>query len=127
MNNTVRRPKITVSADGTGLVSQAGTLLLAEAARVTGLGEGLAGGLAPWRAPRAVHDPGKVAADLALTIALGGAPRPAIHLDGPRLASLRLPAGFPFSLASEHNGVLYSGMPSLDSEEIRARNIRTGS
>src|SRR5690348_13513146 len=27
-----------------------------------------------------------------------------------------LPAGFPFSLASEHNGVLYiSGMPSLDS------------
>jgi len=28
-----------------------------------------------------------------------------------------LPAGFPFSLASEHDGVLYiSGMPSLDSE-----------
>jgi len=28
-----------------------------------------------------------------------------------------LPAGFPFSLASEHNGVLYiSGMPSLDPE-----------
>ena len=28
-----------------------------------------------------------------------------------------LPAGFAFSLASEHNGVLYiSGMPSLDSE-----------
>jgi 2-iminobutanoate/2-iminopropanoate deaminase len=28
-----------------------------------------------------------------------------------------LPTGFPFSLASEHNGVLYiSGMPSLDSD-----------
>ena len=28
-----------------------------------------------------------------------------------------LPAGFPFSLASEHDGVLYiSGMPSLDAE-----------
>src|SRR5215831_16015500 len=28
-----------------------------------------------------------------------------------------LPAGFPFSLASQYNGVLYiSGMPSLDSE-----------
>ena len=28
-----------------------------------------------------------------------------------------LPSGFPFSLASEHDGVLYiSGMPSLDSE-----------
>ena len=72
MKNTVRRPKITVSADGTGLVSQAGTLLLAEAARVTGLGQGLSGGLARWRAPRAVHDPGKILTDLAMTLALGG-------------------------------------------------------
>jgi hypothetical protein len=53
-------------------VSQAGTLLLAEAARVTGLGQGLAGGLARWRAPRAVHDPGKIIADLAVALALGG-------------------------------------------------------
>jgi hypothetical protein len=72
MQNTVRGPKITVSADGNGLVSQAGTLLLAEAARVTGLGQGLAGGLARWRAPRAVHDPGKIIADLAVALALGG-------------------------------------------------------
>ena len=72
MKSTVRRPKITVSADGTGLVSQAGGLLLAEAARVTGLGQGLADGLARWRAPRAVHDPGKIIADLAMTLALGG-------------------------------------------------------
>ena len=72
MKNTARRPKITVSADGTGLVSQAGTLLLAEAARVTGLSQGLAGGLARWRAPRAVHDPGKILTDLAMTLALGG-------------------------------------------------------
>ena len=72
MNNTVRRAKITVSADGTGLVSQAGVLLLAEAARVTGLGEGLAEGLARWRAPRAVHDPGKILTDLAMTLGLGG-------------------------------------------------------
>ena len=72
MQNTVRRPKITVSADGNGLVSQAGMLLLAEAARVTGLGEGLSAGLARWRAPRAVHDPGKILADLAMTLALGG-------------------------------------------------------
>jgi hypothetical protein len=72
VNNTVRRPKITVSADGTGLVSQAGVLLLAEAARVTGLGQGLADGLARWRAPRAVHDPGKILADLVMTLALGG-------------------------------------------------------
>ena len=61
-----------MSADGTGMVSQAGMLLLAEAARVTGLGEGLSGGLARWRAPRAVHDPGKILTDLAMALALGG-------------------------------------------------------
>jgi len=72
VQNTARRPKITVSADGRGLVSQAGTLLLLEAARVTGLGQGLAGGLARWRAPRAVHDPGKILTDLVMALALGG-------------------------------------------------------
>ena len=40
--------------------------------RVTGLGQGLSGGLARWRAPRAVHDPGKIIADLMVTLALGG-------------------------------------------------------
>jgi hypothetical protein len=40
-------------------------LLVAEALRVTGLGAGLSAGLARWRAARAVHDPGKVIADLA--------------------------------------------------------------
>jgi hypothetical protein len=38
-------------------------------ARVTGLGQGLSGGLARWRA---VHDPGKIIADLVVTLALGG-------------------------------------------------------
>jgi hypothetical protein len=72
VKNTVRRPKITVTCDGKGLVSQAGGLLLAETARVTGLGQGLASGLARWRAPRAVHDPGKILTDLAMAVALGG-------------------------------------------------------
>ena len=72
MQNTARRPKITVSADGKGLVSQAGALLLAESVRVTGLGGALTAGLARWRAPRAVHDPGKILTDLAVTLALGG-------------------------------------------------------
>ena len=72
MQNTVSRSKITVSADGRGLVSQAGVLLLAETLRVTGLGEGLSGALARWRAPRAVHDPGKILTDLVMTLALGG-------------------------------------------------------
>jgi hypothetical protein len=40
--------------------------------RVTGLGRGLSQGLARWRAPRAIHDPGKVIADLAAAVALGG-------------------------------------------------------
>jgi Transposase DDE domain group 1 len=66
VQNTARRPKITVSADGKGLVSQSGALLLAETLRATGLGQGLADGLARWRAPRAVHDPGKIIADLEL-------------------------------------------------------------
>jgi len=72
VENTASRPKITVSAGGKGLVSQAGMLLLAEAARVTGLGQGLSAGLARWRAPRAVHDPGKILTDLAMAVALGG-------------------------------------------------------
>jgi hypothetical protein len=40
--------------------------------RVTGLARGLSQGLAGWRAPRAVHDPGKIVADLAAALALGG-------------------------------------------------------
>jgi hypothetical protein len=55
-----------------GLVSQAGALLLTETMRVTGLDKGLSGGLARWRAPRAVHDPGKIIADLVMVLALGG-------------------------------------------------------
>jgi hypothetical protein len=72
MQNTGRRPKIVVSDDGPGIVSQAGALLLTETARVTGLGAGLSAGLARWRPPRAVHDPGKTVLDLAVAVALGG-------------------------------------------------------
>jgi hypothetical protein len=72
VNDTARRSKITVSADGQGLVSQAGALLLLDAARVSGLGAGLSAGLARWRAPRAVHDPGKILTDLVVALALGG-------------------------------------------------------
>jgi len=68
----VHHPKITVSADGRGIVSQAGALLLLETLRATGLSRGLSAGLARWRAPRAVHDPGKIVTDLVLALALGG-------------------------------------------------------
>src|SRR5579859_1373515 len=72
MHLTARRPKIVVSADGTGLVSQAGGVLLIQALRATGLDRGLTAALERWQAPRAVHDPGKIIADLAVTLALGG-------------------------------------------------------
>jgi hypothetical protein len=71
VKNTAR-PKITVSADGKGLASQAGGLLLTRALQVTGLDRALSQGLERWRAPRAVHDPGKIIADLAAAVALGG-------------------------------------------------------
>jgi Transposase DDE domain group 1 len=72
MNNSARSRRVAVSADGRGLVSQAGAVLLWETMRVTGLGRGLSAALQPWRAPRAVHDPGKIVADLAAVLALGG-------------------------------------------------------
>jgi hypothetical protein len=72
MKVTARRTKITVSADGSGIVSQAGTLLLTQTMRATGLDRGLAVALGRWRAPRAVHDPGKIVADLAVAVAAGG-------------------------------------------------------
>ncbi|MFL6054529.1 MAG: transposase [Actinoallomurus sp.] len=69
---TGRRTKIMVSSDGKGIVGQAGGLMLMETLRVTGLDRGLSRALERWRLPRAVHDPGKVVADLAVTLALGG-------------------------------------------------------
>jgi hypothetical protein len=72
VKTTGRRAKITASADGSGIVSQAGGLLLVQAAQLAGLGQGLSAGLARWRPSRAVHDPGKIVTDLVLAVALGG-------------------------------------------------------
>ena len=72
MKNSARSSRVAVSADGRGLVSQAGAVLLWETLRVTGMGRGLSAALQPWRAPQAVHDPGKIVADLAAALALGG-------------------------------------------------------
>ena len=46
--------------------------MLLATARVSGLSNALREGLAPWRAARAVHDPGKTVLDLAVAIVLGG-------------------------------------------------------
>jgi Transposase DDE domain group 1 len=72
VKNSARTARVMVSADGRGLVSQAGAVLLWETMRVTGLGRGLSQALERWRGPRAVHDPGKIVADLAAALALGG-------------------------------------------------------
>jgi Transposase DDE domain group 1 len=72
VKNTGPRPRLQVSADGSGLVSRGGALLLTRTARAAGLDEGLSAGLARWRAPRAVHDPGKAVLDLAVMVAAGG-------------------------------------------------------
>ena len=72
MHPTALHPKIMVSADGTGIVSQAGGLLLTRTLRVTGLDHGLDEALERWRPHRAVHSPGKILTDLAVALALGG-------------------------------------------------------
>jgi hypothetical protein len=69
---TASQSKIMVSADGTGIVSQAGGLLLTRTLRVTGLDRGLDTALERWRPARAVHSPGKIIAGLAVAMALGG-------------------------------------------------------
>jgi hypothetical protein len=61
-----------VSVDADGLVGLAGAVLLAETAAVVGLDRELSAALAPWRKPRAVHDPGKVVLDLGIMLAVGG-------------------------------------------------------
>jgi hypothetical protein len=67
-----RRPRVRVTADGHGLVSRAGTRLLADLAERCGLGADLSAALAPIvKAPRR-HGPGEVLVDLAVTLAGGG-------------------------------------------------------
>lgn len=65
-------PRVRVEGDGRSVVSQAGSVLLVETVRKTGLDQAISAALAPWRKPRAVHDPGKILVDLALAVAVGG-------------------------------------------------------
>ena len=59
-------------ADGIGLSSRAGTVLLALAAQRLGLTDGLSGALEGTRERRSGHDPGRVLCDLAVMAADGG-------------------------------------------------------
>jgi hypothetical protein len=65
-------PRVRVDTSTSGAVGQAGGVLLTETIAVTGLDATISAALARWRRPLAVHDPGKVLLDLALTLAMGG-------------------------------------------------------
>jgi hypothetical protein len=65
-------PRVRVAGSDSGAVSQAGSVVLTETVRTVGLDRELSTALAPWRKPLAVHDPGKVITDQALTLAVGG-------------------------------------------------------
>ena len=71
VNDSRARTRIHVTADGEGIVSHAGALLLAMLADRLGLTGGLSRAMAPTRQRRSAHDPGKVLADLAVSLADG--------------------------------------------------------
>lgn len=66
------RPKIQVSADGSGVVGHAGARLLADLADATGLTAAYSTALRPLRPRGTGHDPGRIATDLAVMPADGG-------------------------------------------------------
>jgi hypothetical protein len=72
VNPTRFRPRLAVTSDGRGVVGHAGARLLADLAEVTGLTGAFSDALAPSRTRRGGHDPGQVAADVAVMLADGG-------------------------------------------------------
>ncbi|MFD7860349.1 IS1380 family transposase, partial [Streptomyces microflavus] len=66
------RPRVHVSADGSGVVGHAGSRLLADLADATGLTAAYSAALRPLRPRGTGHDPGRVATDLAVMLADGG-------------------------------------------------------
>jgi hypothetical protein len=67
-----RSVTVEVTADGTGLVSHAGSALLARVADELGLTRALSLRLASLKQRRRGHDPGRVIRDLAVMLADGG-------------------------------------------------------
>ena len=67
-----RRVTVEVTADGAGLVSRAGSSLVAQVADKVGLTSALSARLAAIKQRRRGHDPGRVIRDLAVMLADGG-------------------------------------------------------
>ena len=72
VKNSGLYPAVGVECGDVPAVGLAGARLLTETIRVTSLGNELSRALSAWRGPWAVHDPGKIMADLAVCVALGG-------------------------------------------------------
>jgi Transposase DDE domain group 1 len=68
---TTTRPLVTATADGEGVVSHAGSRLLADVADRTTLTGELGSALAVLRRARTRHDPGRVLVDMAVAVADG--------------------------------------------------------
>jgi hypothetical protein len=69
---TTARPGITVTTDGQGVASHAGTRLLGDLADAAGLSAAFGEALRPLRERRSCHDPGRVLVDVAVMLADGG-------------------------------------------------------
>jgi hypothetical protein len=72
VNGIAGGSRVRVQVGGESLISSGGAVMLLATAGVSGLARGLSEVLAPWRADRSVHDPGKTVLDLAVAVALGG-------------------------------------------------------
>lgn len=72
MHTTGSRPRLVVSTDGRGVVSHAGSRLLADLAEATGLTQAFSDALRRLRPRGTGHDPGRIAVDLAVMLADGG-------------------------------------------------------
>ncbi|SMY04859.1 hypothetical protein BAURA86_03849 [Brevibacterium aurantiacum] len=72
MKPTRTYPRLHVDTAPSNALGQAGGMLLTETVHTSGLGHYLKHGLAAWKKPFAIHDPGKILTDIAITVALGG-------------------------------------------------------
>jgi len=97
-------PRVRTDTAGTAMVSQGGAVGLVETVRILGLDRALSEALVPWRKPNAVHNPGKIITDLALSLAVGGDCLADI-------AVLRDQPGVFGAVASDPRGVAAGGHP----------------
>ena len=65
-------PSLTVDTTAKRVVAHAGAVLLVATAGKVRLDRELSAALRPWMRPLAIHDPGKVLLDLAVSVAIGG-------------------------------------------------------